>query len=217
MNIILIAPPAAGKGTESEKLISEYKLAHISTGDLLRKAIKENSPLKEEIDECISSGKLVSDDIILKLIENRILDEDCKNGYILDGFPRNIVQAEKYDEMLKNNNVDAGYVFVIDIEKETAKERIVGRRTCPNCGRIYSTIFTLAKPKKDGICDDCNVELTKRKDDNEEAFEIRYETYLKETAPLIEYYDKKGILYHIDGNTDKNHTHNQITKIIDNK
>ena len=215
MNIILIAAPAAGKGTESERLISEYKLTHISTGDLLRKAIKENNPLKEEIQECISNGKLVSDDIILKLIENRISNDDCKKGYILDGFPRNIVQAEKYDEMLKKNNIDPGYVFVIDIEKEKAKERIVGRRTCPNCGRIYSTIFELAKPKEEGICDDCKVELTRRADDNEEAFEKRYQVYLDETAPLIEYYDQKGILYHIDGNTDKNHTHNQIKEILD--
>ena len=121
MNIILIAPPAAGKGTESEKLIKDYALAHISTGDLLRKAINDNTPLACEINDCIAKGELVSDDIILKLIENRILEDDCKKGYILDGFPRTIAQAEKYDEMLEKNNLDAGYVFVIDIEKELAR------------------------------------------------------------------------------------------------
>ena len=215
MNIILIAAPAAGKGTESERLISEYKLTHISTGDLLRKAIKENDPLKDEIQACISSGNLVSDDIILKLIENRISEDDCKMGYILDGFPRNITQAEKYDEMLKKNNIDPGYVFVIDIDKEKAKERIVGRRTCPKCGRIYSTIFELSKPERDGICDNCGVALTRRADDNEEAFENRYQIYLDETAPLIDFYENRGILYHIDGNTDKNYTHSQIKEILD--
>lgn len=215
MNIILIAAPAAGKGTESERLISEYKLAHISTGDLLRKAIKENSPLKDEIQSAISSGKLVSDEIILKLIENKILDKECANGYILDGFPRNIAQAKKYDEMLEKNNIDPGYVFVIDIDKEKAKQRIVGRRNCPKCGRIYSTIFEQTKPKVDGICDSCGVELIKRADDNESAFENRYQIYLNETAPLIDFYAKKGILYHIDGNTDKNYTHKQIKDILE--
>ena len=141
MNIILIAPPAAGKGTESEKLIKDYSLTHISTGDLLRKEINSNTPIAKEINDCIAKGELVSDDIILKLIENRILEDDCKNGYILDGFPRTITQAKKYDEMLEKNKLDAGFVFVIDIEKELAKSRIVGRRSCPECGRVYNVSF----------------------------------------------------------------------------
>ena len=215
MNIILIAPPAAGKGTESEKLIKDYSLAHISTGDLLRAAINEKTPLANEINECIAKGELVSDEIILKLIESRILDDDCKNGYILDGFPRTINQAKKYDEMLEKNNLEAGYVFVIDIDKSLAKSRIVGRRSCPKCGRVYNVSFEDSMPKVENICDDCNVELIKRKDDNEESFEKRYEVYLSETAPLIDYYEKKNILYHIDGNIDKEERHNMIKDILD--
>lgn len=216
MNIILIAPPAAGKGTESEKLIKDYALAHISTGDLLRKAINDNTPLACEINDCIAKGELVSDDIILKLIENRILEDDCKKGYILDGFPRTITQAEKYDEMLEKNNLDAGYVFVIDIEKELAKSRIVGRRSCPKCGRVYNVSFEDSMPKVENTCDDCKVELIRRKDDNEESFEKRFEVYLNETAPLIDYYEKKNILYHINGNIDKEERHKQIKDIIEN-
>ena len=215
MNIILIAPPAAGKGTESEKLIKDYSLAHISTGDLLRAAINEKTPLANEINECIAKGELVSDEIILKLIESRILDDDCKNGYILDGFPRTINQAKKYDEMLEKNNLEAGYVFVIDIDKSLAKSRIVGRRSCPKCGRVYNVSFEDSMPKVENTCDDCNVELIKRKDDNEESFEKRYEVYLSETAPLIDYYEKKNILYHIDGNIDKEERHNMIKDILD--
>ena len=215
MNIILIAPPAAGKGTESEKLIKDYSLAHISTGDLLRAAINEKTPLANEINECIAKGELVSDEIILKLIESRILDDDCKNGYILDGFPRTINQAKKYDEMLEKNNLEAGYVFVIDIDKSLAKSRIVGRRSCPKCGRVYNVSFEDSMTKVENTCDDCNVELIKRKDDNEESFEKRYEVYLSETAPLIDYYEKKNILYHIDGNIDKEERHNMIKDILD--
>ena len=215
MNIILIAPPAAGKGTESEKLIKDYSLVHISTGDLLRKAINENTPLAKEINDCIAKGELVSDEIILKLIEKRILEDDCKDGYILDGFPRTINQAKKYDEMLEENGIDVGYVFVIDIDKELAKSRIVGRRSCPNCGRVYNVSFEDSMPKVENTCDDCGVELIRRKDDNEESFEKRYEVYLNETAPLIDYYENKNILYHIDGNIDKDARHKQVKDILD--
>ena len=149
MNIILLAPPAAGKGTEAQILKKEYSIPQISTGDLLRAAINKKDSLSEEINNCISSGKLVSDEIIIDLIKNKIKEEDCKNGYILDGFPRTIKQAEKYGEMLDELGSKIDYVFAIDIDKDLASSRIVGRRTCPECNRIYNINSDNLRPKND--------------------------------------------------------------------
>lgn len=215
MNIILLAPPAAGKGTEAQILTTEYSIPQISTGDLLREASNREDELSKEIKNIMEQGKLVSDEIIIELIKKRINEADCKNGYILDGFPRTINQAEKYDEMLEEINNKIDYVFALDIDKDLAASRIEGRRTCPNCNRIYNVNSDNLKPKVENLCDDCNVELKHRKDDNAETYERRYNAYLKETAPLIEYYEKKDILYHIDGNIDKDNTHRQIKEIID--
>ena len=215
MNIILLAPPAAGKGTEAQILTKEYSIPQISTGDLLRSATKKEDALSKEIKLIMEQGKLVSDEIIIELIKNRINEDDCKNGYILDGFPRTIKQAEKYDEMLAEIGNKIDYVFAIDIDKSIASSRITGRRTCPNCNRIYNVNSDNLKPIKENLCDDCNIELTHRKDDNAETYEKRYNAYLEETAPLIDYYEGKNILYHVDGNVDKDNTHRQIKEIID--
>ena len=215
MNIILLAPPAAGKGTEAQILTTEYSIPQISTGDLLREASNREDELSKEIKKIMEQGKLVSDEIIIELIKKRINEDDCKNGYILDGFPRTINQAEKYDEMLEEINNKIDYVFALDIDKDLAASRIEGRRTCPSCNRIYNVNSDNLKPKVDNLCDDCNVELKQRKDDNAETYERRYNAYLEGTAPLIEYYENKGILYHIDGNIDKDNTHRQIKEIID--
>ena len=215
MNIILLAPPAAGKGTEAQILTYEYSIPQISTGDLLRGATKKEDALSKEIKSIMEQGKLVSDEIIIELIKKRINEDDCKNGYILDGFPRTINQTEKYDEMLAEIGNKIDYVFAIDIDKSIASSRITGRRTCPNCNRIYNVNSDNLKPKKENLCDKCNVELTHRKDDNAETYDKRYNAYLEQTAPLIEYYENKKILYHIDGNVDKDNTHRQIKEIID--
>ncbi len=215
MNIILLAPPAAGKGTEAQILTKEYSIPQISTGDLLRGATEKGDALSNEIKSIMEQGKLVSDEIIIELIKNRINEDDCKNGYILDGFPRTINQAEKYDEMLEEINNKIDYVFAIDIDKSIASSRISGRRTCPNCNRIYNINSDKLKPKCENLCDDCNIELKHRKDDNAETYEKRYNSYLEETAPLIKYYEKKNILYHINGNVDMSNTHKQIKDIID--
>ena len=215
MNIILLAPPAAGKGTEAQILTHEYSIPQISTGDLLRSATKKEDALSKEIKLIMEQGKLVSDEIIIELIKNRINVDDCKNGYILDGFPRTIKQAEKYDEMLAEIGNKIDYVFAIDIDKSIASSRITGRRTCPNCNRIYNVNSDNLKPIKENLCDDCNIELTHRKDDNAETYEKRYNAYLDETAPLIDYYEGKNILYHVDGNVDKDNTHRQLKEIID--
>lgn len=213
-NIILIAAPAAGKGTEAVRLKEEFNMPHISTGDLLRAAVAKGDKRGEEINELISNGKFVSDDIVLDLLKERILQSDCDNGYILDGFPRNVSQAEAYDKILKEINRNVGIVLVLDIDKEIAKSRISGRWSCPQCGRVYNTNNVELKPKNDGLCDDCNVNLTHRSDDNPDTYEERYNAYLEKTEPLISYYDKLGIVYHVDSGVSSEETHRQVVRIL---
>lgn len=212
-NIILIAAPAAGKGTEAAKLKSQYNLPHISTGDLLRSAVLKGDPIGVEINSLITAGKFVSDEIVLNLLKERILQSDCDNGYILDGFPRNVSQAIAYDDILKELNKDVGIVIVLDIDKEIAKSRISGRYSCQSCGKVYN-VNTNMKPRIEGICDVCSGKLVRRADDNSETYEERYSTYLEKTQPLISYYDKKGIVYHVNSNVSPEETHNQVIKIL---
>lgn len=213
-NIIFIAPPAAGKGTQSEMLCNKYNIPHISTGSLLRKIASEDEEKKKYIESQTQSGKLVSDGFIYEILSNRLKKTDCNNGYILDGFPRNVAQAKAYDEILKKLDKNLGYVFLLDVDYELSRKRIVGRLSCPNCGMVYNSLVLESKPKIDNVCDVCNTELVKRQDDNDETFKKRYDVYMKETAPLISYYEKKGNLFSIDANNDKNHIFEQIDSII---
>ena len=209
-NIILIAAPAAGKGTEAAKIKEQYNMPHISTGDLLRAARDTNPVISEYQDK----GMLVPFDIVLGLLKDRITQPDCDNGYILDGFPRDLKQAEAYDEILKETGKDAGVVIVLDVDKDIAAARIAGRWSCPNCGKVYNVDNKDMKPKVDGKCDDCNTDLTHRDDDNKEVYEERYNSYLKNTEPLIDFYNKKGILYHVDSSVTPDYTHEQVVKIL---
>lgn len=213
-NIILIAPPAAGKGTQSKLLSSKYQIPHISTGDLLRNAINDQSEIGEFIRQTMESGNLVSDDIVLKLLENRISQPDCVNGFILDGFPRNIAQAEHYLKILENLNMQVGDVIFLDVPKETTRKRIVGRLSCPTCGAIYNDQFEDSKPKRFGTCDQCNGALSKRADDNDKTFEERYKVYQKETYPLVNYFANKGLLFTVGSGISKERTLTEIEKII---
>ena len=197
-NIILIAAPAAGKGTLSEILVEKYNYAHISTGDLLRNASNEKTELGEKISNMLKNGDLVTDEIVFELLEKRLSESDTLNGYILDGFPRTLEQAYKYNEMIKRLNKDLGIVVVLQTDYETLKKRIVGRMLCKNCGSVYNTLTGVNTPKIENICDKCGHELYKRSDDNEESFKNRYETYMEKTEPLIEYYKELGNLYFID-------------------
>lgn len=215
-NIILIAPPAAGKGTQAALLEHNYNIPHISTGDLLRNAIEKNDYLSKEIKTSIDNGLFVRDEIVLNLVINRIKMDDCYNGYILDGFPRNLNQAELYTNFLETNNKDLGIVILIDLDKEIAKSRINNRISCLNCGRVYNLNDKKLQPINAGICDDCGYNLIKRKDDNNETYEIRYNEYVKDTEPIINYYRDKGILYLVDGNTEVEKIHSQILNIIKN-
>lgn len=196
-NIIFIAPPAAGKGTQAKLVSKKYNIPHISTGDLLRDEMKNKTPLGLSIKEDMNNGNLVSDEIINTLLKKRITSSDCKNGYILDGYPRNLSQAKKYNELLEELNYDKGLVIFFDIDKETALKRILSRIICPNCGASYNLLIDNLKPKKENICDKCNHELKIRTDDNKEVFINRFDTYINSTKDLIKYYQNLGILHTI--------------------
>ena len=213
-SIILIAAPAAGKGTEAAILKEQYNMPHISTGDMLREKAQEDSDLGRDINYKINNGIFVSDELIISILKERIQKEDCNNGYILDGFPRNVAQAEAYGEMLNELGKDLGIVVVLDIDKKLAASRIAGRVSCPDCKEVYNTNNEEMKPKTEGVCDKCGSALVKRADDNEETYMDRYNTYIEKTSPLIEYYDKQGIVYHVDANNGKDETHKQVVEIL---
>ena len=213
-NIILIAAPAAGKGTEASMLKEQYKIPHISTGDILREKSQEDSELGRDIYNKISNGQFVSDDLIISILKERIQKEDCDNGYILDGFPRNVIQAEAYQKMLDELNKNIGIVIVLDIDKELAASRIAGRVSCSKCKEVFNTNTEEMKPKKEGICDKCGEHLIKRADDNAETYIDRYNTYMEKTAPLIKFYEEQGIVFHVNANSGKDETHAQVVKIL---
>ena len=214
-SIILIAPPSAGKGTISKILCEKYHLPHISTGDLLRQAVETDDEQGNYIRQQMNLGKLVSDDIIISLIEKRITQNDCSNGYILDGFPRNLYQAKIYENILENMNKNFGIVILLDISCEKAKKRILGRVSCPNCGAVYNIYSEDTRPRIVGVCDTCGETLSRREDDNEEIFEERFSTYLKETKPVADYYENRGILNIIDSSMDLNIVLEQIERILE--
>lgn len=200
-NIIFIAPPAAGKGTQA-KLVSEaYNIPHISTGDLLREEIAKNTSLGISIKEDMEKGNLVSDKVITTLLKNRITNSDCQNGYILDGYPRNIKQAKIYQELLKELNFASSIVIFFDIDKDLALERTISRIICPQCGSSYNLLVEDLKPKIENICDRCHHELKTRTDDTEEIFIHRFDTYMNSTKELIDYYNELNILNRIEVGT----------------
>lgn len=213
-SIIFIAPPAAGKGTQSDLISKKYNIPQISVGDILREEVKNGSELGEEIEFKMNNGILLDDEFISELIKKRIALPDCNNGYILDGYPRNVNQANIYDEMLKSINHHLGYVFFLNVPKEETKKRITGRISCPKCKTVFSETFESMKPKQEGICDHCQTELVKRIDDNEETYEKRYQTYLDETEPLINYYKDKDYFYQINA-IEKDVIFKELCNILD--
>ncbi len=210
-NIIFIAPPFAGKGTQSDLLKEKYNMAHISTGDLLRAEVATGSEKGKYIFQIQTSGGLVDDDIVLELLEKRLRKPDCKNGYILDGFPRTIEQAKRYEDMSSKLGGHKDYIIYLDVDREIARERVIGRLSCPNCDNVYNKY----KDKiEDNKCPKCSSELFKRPDDNEETFKNRFDTYLEKTKPLIDYYKDLGILHVVDGGVNKEYTFHQIENIL---
>lgn len=197
MNVIFIAPPAAGKGTISKYFVDNYGYNHLSTGDLLRKITASDSELGRNIAALISEGKFISDEIMFELIKKELISLKDK-PFILDGMPRNINQAEYLEKMLKELGVDNYIVIHIDIAEEILEKRATGRRLCGNCGASYNIYFEGFKPLKENTCDKCNHELIQRTDDTTETIRVRYETYLNATAPLINFYETKGLLQTVD-------------------
>ena len=217
-NIMFIAPPAAGKGTQAELVVEKYHIPHISTGDILREIAKEDSEIGQYVYETLASGKLVKDEITYQLIEERLSQEDCNNGYILDGYPRNIEQAKIYEELLTKLNKDLGVVIFLDIPRQVALDRVLSRIVCPGCGTSYNLVEESLKPKKEGICDKCGVDLKVRSDDNSETFANRFDTYLNKTQSLIDYYKEKGVLKTIEITAESTalSTFREIEEIINN-
>lgn len=197
-NIIFIAPPAAGKGTQSKLVSEEYNIPHISTGDLLREEAAKDTELGRQIKSDMESGNLVSDEVITTLLKNRITSSDCKEGYILDGYPRNISQAKTYNDLLDELGYDKGIVIFFDIDKERALKRTLSRIICSNCGSSYNLLVEDLKPKKENICDRCGHELKTRSDDTKEVFIHRFDTYINSTKELIDYYEGLGLLHRIE-------------------
>ena len=213
--LVFLGPPASGKGTQTSRLAVELKFPHVDTGSLLRKALAEGTPDGLTAKSYIEKGQLVPVEIVASIIKTRLKEADCANGFILDGFPRSTEQAVMLEEMLKE--IDAGKdvdfrVVYFDIPQDLLLERIIYRRSCPKCGKIYN--IKSLKSKVEGICDDCNVELTQRKDDTEEIAKSRFETYFNETAPLIEFYENKGSLKKIDADGEVSQVWDRLLDVI---
>jgi adenylate kinase len=195
--VVLLGPPGAGKGTQAKLLEQKFFARQISTGDILRKAVAERTPLGEAAAEYINRGALVPDDVIVNLVAERLKEKDCKNGFILDGFPRTIPQAASLDALLKQRGISLTAVLSIRVPHQVIIQRLAGRRTCRNCGALAHVIFT--PPKKEGVCDRCGGELDQRDDDREETIANRLKVYEEQTAPLADYYRQQGLLREIDG------------------
>lgn len=217
MNIILIAPPAAGKGTQAKLLSEKYNIPHISTGDLLRDEINKGTELGLNLKETMDKGNLIDDATILNLLKKRLSLSDCNNGYILDGYPRNVSQAEEYEKLLNSLGKEIGKVIFFDIEEKLALQRTVSRIICPNCGTSYNLLVNDLKPKNDGICDRCGSSLKVRSDDTEEVFIKRFETFITKTQALKDFYQEKGNLYiiNIDENKSVNDIFNEVVKVLE--
>ena len=197
MRLMLLGPPGAGKGTQAESISKEFDIPHISTGDIFRENIKQGTELGRKAQSYMNQGLLVPDDLVVDLVKDRLLKEDCKKGFLLDGFPRTIPQADALDAELSKMERKLDRAINIQVKKEVLIERAVGRRVCKVCGAAFHIKF---KPSEiEGVCDRCGGELQQRKDDLEETVIKRIEVYLKQTEPLIEYYSQKGILMNIDG------------------
>jgi adenylate kinase len=199
MRLVLLGAPGAGKGTQAKKIIEKYPMPQISTGDLLRAAVAAGTALGKEAKAVMDKGELVPDSVVLGMVEERLKQDDCKSGYILDGFPRNTRQAEALDAMLGKLNMALTAALSVDVPFENLMKRLTGRRTCKACGQMYNVFFNA--PKKEGACDKCGGQLFQRDDDKEETIKKRLDVYNAQTAPLIDYYGKKGILKSVDGGT----------------
>ena len=195
--LILLGPPGAGKGTQAVRIAEKYHIPHISTGDIFRKNVKEGTPLGKKAKEYMEKGELVPDELVVALVNDRLTEAYCKDGFLLDGFPRTVFQAQEFDKFLAENGMGDILVIDIQVDEEELMERMIGRRVCRACGAPYHV--KNMPPKEEGICDLCGGEVYQRADDTEETVRNRFQVYNKQTMPLIEYYEKAGNIAHIEG------------------
>lgn len=213
VKIILLGPPGAGKGTQAKSISNRYSIPHISTGDIFRKNISENTPLGIEAKKYIDNGQLVPDEVTINMVKSRLKEEDCQAGYLLDGFPRTVSQAEALQEFINNNGETLDTALLIYVPRDFILERMTGRRVCPSCGASYHINFN---PAMDGKCELCGSEVIQRKDDTAETVKERLDVYERQTQPLIDYYNNQRLLSQVDGTKAINEVFESICNIIGN-
>ena len=213
MRLILLGPPGAGKGTQAKMLKEKFKIPQISTGDILRQAVKENTELGARAKIVMDAGQLVPDDVVIDLIKERIRQADCKAGFILDGFPRNIKQAEKLSETLIEMDLKIDKVIDLEVNPEEVVNRLTGRSTCPECGAMFHHLSR--PPKVIGVCDSCKGKLEQRLDDNRETINERLKVYMESTAPLKEFYQKQGYLKMVEAKGSVEEIFSNVCEMID--
>ena len=213
MKIIMLGAPGAGKGTQAKKIAEKYQIPHISTGDIFRANIKNGTELGKKAKTYMDQGLLVPDELVCDLVVDRVQQDDCKKGYILDGFPRTIPQAESLDAALSRLGEAVDYAINVEVPDENIVKRMGGRRACVGCGATYHLVY--AAPKKEGICDNCGAELILRDDDKPETVKKRLTVYHDQTQPLIDYYKKAGILKSVDGTQDLNKVFEDIEAVLE--
>lgn len=212
MKIIMLGAPGAGKGTQAKMIAERYSIPHVSTGDIFRENIKNGTALGAEAQTYMNKGLLVPDELTVKILLDRVKKEDCRNGYVLDGFPRNIPQAEVLDNALSEIGEKVDYAINVNVPDENIVRRMSGRRACVTCGATYHTEHV--PPKTEGICDICGKELMLREDDKPETVASRLQVYHEQTQPLMEYYNNKGVLKEVDGTQDMQDVFKDITRIL---
>lgn len=212
MNILFMGPPGAGKGTQAEAIVNEFGIPHISTGDAFRLAIKQETPIGLKAKEYMDQGLLVPDDVTIGIVEERLQQPDCKKGFLLDGFPRTISQAEALEGILERLDTKLDHVINLKVDRNKLLARLTGRRLCKNCGATYHIVFN--PPKQEGICDKCGGELYQRSDDNEESVGTRLDEYINKTAPLLTFYENKGLLRQIDGEQEIHAVSQEIVSLL---
>lgn len=212
MNILFMGPPGAGKGTQAAAVVNEFGIPHISTGDAFRLAIKQETPIGMKAKEYMDQGLLVPDDVTIGIVGERLQQSDCEKGFLLDGFPRTLSQAEALEEILSRLNTKLDHVINLKVDRDKLMARLTGRRICRDCGATYHVIFNPSK--QEGVCDIDGGELYQRSDDNEESVGKRLDEYINKTAPLLEFYDNKGLLRQIDGEKEIDSVSAEIVSIL---